>query len=311
MEGLSGQNDWETFESSHRERFKQGQSLLAGDVNAVIDGLAAGGAQVIDVFDQHGSGQPDSIPDLPREMMDRRANPVFMTEAISGEQAAEKGYDALVLVGEHSKTGRRGFASHTVTLGIEVSVNGATITEAELKALQWGKFGVPVIFAAGDDRLQEDLRGLPWIQYVVVKHSTSASTADLIPVDSVHREMREKAKLAVRSLAKAKVVRVKEPATIAVRAVPPANVDLLQNFPGLTYAEHTVTFVAPSFTPEGFLQMIAIIEVAAALGRRDVLAEMLESDPKTTGTMAKLEERYFLRWLDVESGRWPPAQPAR
>src|SRR2546423_416766 len=97
MEGLSGQDDWRTFESRHPDYFKQGQSLLAGDVNAVIEGLVAGGAQVIDVFDQHGSGQPDSIPDLPRELMDRRANPVFMSEAISDEQAAAKGYDGLVL----------------------------------------------------------------------------------------------------------------------------------------------------------------------------------------------------------------------
>jgi hypothetical protein len=99
-----------------------------------------------------------------------------------------------------------------------------------------------------------------------------------------------------------------EPATIAIRAVPPANLDLLRNFPGLKYADHTVTFVAPSFTPEGFLQMIAVIEVAAALGRSELLAEMLEGDPKTKGTMAKLEERYFLRWLDVESGRWKPPE---
>ena len=46
-------------------------------------------------------------------------------------------------VGEHGKTGSGGFAAHTVTLGIEVALNGRAITEVELKALQWGQFGVP------------------------------------------------------------------------------------------------------------------------------------------------------------------------
>src|SRR5258706_13580552 len=123
--------------------------------------------------------------------------------------------------------------------------------------------------------------------------------------------MREKAKFALRPLGNARVVRVEEPARIAIRAVPPASLDLFPNFPGVKYADHTVTFVAPSFTPEGFLQMVAVIEVAAALGRSELLAEMLEADPKTKGTMATLQERYFLRWLDVESGRWKPPEPSR
>ncbi len=306
MEGLSGQDDWRTFQASYPALFKKGQALLAGDVNAVIDGLFAGGAQVVDVFDQHGSGQPDSIPDLPRELLDPRANHVFMSEAISAEQAASKGYDALVEVGEHSKTGRRGFASHTVTVGIEVSLNGMTITEAELKAYQWGTFGVPLIFAAGDDRLKEDLSRLSWIQYVIVKHSTSASTADLRPLDEVHAEMRERAKLAVESIGQAKVVRVAEPVTIAVRAVPPASFDLMKGFPGVAYADNTITFIAPSLTPEGFVQMEAVIEVAAAMGRSQLLDELRQADPKTKDLMRTLEERYYLRWMDYESGRWKP-----
>ncbi len=45
-------------------------------------------------------------------------------------------HDAVVAVGMHAKTGSRGFASHTDTLGIEFLINGQTITESELVRYQ-------------------------------------------------------------------------------------------------------------------------------------------------------------------------------
>ena len=108
----------------------------------------------------------------------------------------------------HAKTGSRGFASHTITLGMDVLLNGKPITESEIVAYSWGRVGVPLIFVSGDDRLQNDLKIMPWIEFVVTKKATSASTVELRPVDSVHAEMREKAARAVRNLAKAKVMKV-------------------------------------------------------------------------------------------------------
>ncbi len=37
MEGLSGQSDWRTFMARFPEFYRQGQELLAGDVNAVVE----------------------------------------------------------------------------------------------------------------------------------------------------------------------------------------------------------------------------------------------------------------------------------
>ena len=52
---------------------------------------------------------------------------------------------------------------------------------------------MPMIFVSGDDRLKHDLEVMPWIEFVVTKKATSASTVELRSVDSVHAEMREKA----------------------------------------------------------------------------------------------------------------------
>ena len=57
MEGLAGQDDPLTFEFGS-ELYSHGQDLLVGDVNAVIDGLYAGGATEVQVVDGHGSENP-------------------------------------------------------------------------------------------------------------------------------------------------------------------------------------------------------------------------------------------------------------
>jgi hypothetical protein len=69
MEGLSGQSDPKTFNFGEKE-YPKGQELLAADVNAVIEGLYAGGATEVWVVDGHGSGNPD--PDVRTDLLDKR-----------------------------------------------------------------------------------------------------------------------------------------------------------------------------------------------------------------------------------------------
>src|ERR1051325_1403147 len=80
MEGLAGQDDWRSFLFSHPEKYPEGQKLLAADINAVVDGLFAGGATQVDVVDAHGSGNPD--PDLRSDLLDPRAKQVFRDKAV-------------------------------------------------------------------------------------------------------------------------------------------------------------------------------------------------------------------------------------
>ena len=181
----------------------------------------------------------------------------------------------------------------------------------ELKAYQWGQFGVPLIFSAGDDKLQEDLKTAPWIEYVVVKRATSASSAELIPLDQVHAEMREKAKRAVQNLARAKVMQMTVPVRITVRAVPPASLEDLAGFPGVHYANQAVTFTAPALTPEGFNQMVAAVNLASSAGQSRRLRQTLEGTPQGRELLRSVGEKYWNRWLDHESGRGKPAETTR
>ena len=310
MEGLAGQDDWRTFLFSHPERYPEGQKMLAADLNAVIDGLFAGGATQVDVVDAHGSGNPD--PDVRRDLLDPRAKQVIRDKPFDPyvDITAPNTYDAIVAVAMHAKTGSHGFASHTITLGMDMLINDTPITESEIVAYSWGRVGVPLVFVSGDDRLQNDLRVMPWLEFVVTKKATSASTVELRPVDEVHAEMREKAARAVRNLSKAKVMTLATPMRAGLHAVPPASLASLKGIPGISYADETVTFTAPDFRA-AYDGVIALVGAARA-SYTQVLQEMVRARPDGQKIMADYSDALFMRWMDYESGRWhPPATVAR
>ena len=310
MEGLAGQDDWRTFLFSHPERYPEGQKMLAADLNAVIDGLFAGGATQVDVVDAHGSGNPD--PDVRRDLLDPRAKQVFRDKPFDPyvDITEPNTYDAIVAVAMHAKTGSHGFASHTITLGMDMLINDKSITESEIVAYSWGRVGVPLIFVSGDDRLQNDLTIMPWLEFVVTKKATSASTVELRPVDAVHAEMRDKAARAVRNLSKAKVLTLATPMRAGLHAVPPASLASLKGIPGISYADETVTFTAPDFRA-AYDGVIALVGAARA-SYSQVLVETVRKHPDGQKIMADYSDALFMRWMDYESGRWhPPAQVAR
>jgi D-amino peptidase len=308
MEGLAGQDDWRTFLFSHPEKYPEGQKMLAADLNAVIDGLFSGGATQVEVVDAHGSGNPE--PDVRRELLDPRAKQVFRDKPFDPyvDITAPNAYDAVVAVAMHAKTGSHGFASHTITLGMDMLINDKSITESEIVGYSWGRVGVPVIMVTGDDRLHDDLKVMPWIEFVVTKTATSASTVQLRPVDAVHAEMREKAARAVRNVSKAKVMTLATPMRAGLHAVPPASLAPLKGIPGINYTDQTVTFTAPDFRA-AYDGVIALVG-AARPAYFQVLRETVAKLPDGVKIMADYSDALFVRWMDYESGRWQPPPPS-
>ena len=309
MEGLSGQSDPRTYFFGTAQ-YPQGQELLVADVNAVIDGLYAGGATEVHVVDGHGSGNPQ--PDVRRDLLDPRAQQVLRDSAFDAyvDLVRPDAYDAVAVVGMHAKTGSRGFASHTYTIGIDIIFNGKSITETELVALSWGRENVPVIFGSGDDRLANDLATMPWIRFVTVKRAIAADSADVRPVAEARAELRAGAEEAMRNLraGKTKVMRITTPITAALRAVPPADISVLDSVPGVNYADQRVTFVAQDLK-QAYRGTVKLIGVATRAYTR-LLSEELRSRPQGEEILTAYGERLERRWFDVESGRWAPAAPA-
>jgi D-amino peptidase len=310
MEGLAGQNDPATFRFNHPEAYRRGQEMLAADLNAVIAGLYDGGATEVHVVDAHGSGNPE--PDVRRDLLDPRAEQVFRDQPFRQyvDLVAPNAYEAVVAVAMHAKTGSRGFASHTYTLGMDLMLAGRSITESELVGYSWGRVGVPVIMVTGDDRLREDLRTMPWLEFVVTKRATAADSAELRPVAAVHAEMRAAAKRAIENRARARAMTVPTPVRAALRVVSPASLELLSGVPGIAYRDNTVEFIAPDFAA-AYDGLVALIGVATR-SYPQVMMEMTRARPGGEAVMLEYADRLFQRWIDVESGRYaPPPSPAR
>jgi D-amino peptidase len=304
MEGLSGEDDWRMFSFGHPEQYAVGRELLTADVNAVVEGLFQGGAGLVHVVDAHGSGNPD--PDLLLDKLDKRASLISRDTPFRQyvDLVEPNVYDAIVCVGMHAKTGSGGFASHTFTLGMDIIMDDKSITETELVGYSWGRVNVPIIFVSGDDKLEKDLKTMPWIEYVTVKKATSASTAELRPVDDVHKEMISKAAKSVKGIAKATSMKLKEPIKAGLRVVPPASVDRLKNFPGIEFQNDRVFFTADNFA-KAYDGVIAMISVATS-GYYSVNNEIIDQLPNGKELQLKMSDARTQRWLDYESGRWRP-----
>lgn len=307
MEGLTGQSDPATFRYAHPDRYAVGRTYLTGDVNAVVGGLFDGGADEVHVVDGHGSGSPE--PDLLLDQLDPRVTLVSRDRPFDAYvDLVEPGvYDAVAVVGMHAKTGSGGFASHTFTLGIDMILNGMAVTETEIVGYSWGRVGVPVIFASGDDRLEADLATpMPWVEFVRVKTATSASSADPRPVDEARSDLTAGARRAVEEFGRARAMRLSAPVRATLHAVPPADLSMLAAVPGIDYADQRVTFEAGDFRA-AYDGLVGLVTVARG-GYASVMAETGRAlaGPEFGATYA---DALFGRWLDFESGRWSVPAP--
>ncbi len=293
MEGLSGQDDIGSFSPSD-PAYAQGQRLLTDDVNAVIEGLIAGGAKEVRVADRHGSS---SHIDILVEQIDSRARMVTESE----QKPDTTIYDGVATVGMHAKSGSGGFAAHTWTAGVEFRINGRPVNETELVALTYGEKGMPVIFVSGDDRLGEELATLPWIEYVAVKDATGMTTARLHPLKEAHERLSLGAKRAVQHLAHAKLAKASTPVQASVTAFPPADLAWLAEMPGIRYQNQTVSFTAPDASAA--YRGMQAIGTAAMTGYGDALYRAMQSHPEGKAMELKAIAEWDAKWLASELER--------
>jgi D-aminopeptidase len=214
-------------------------------------------------------------------------------------------YDAVAVVAMHAKTGDAGFLAHTYNGGCDWIINGKSITETEIIAYSWGRYGTPVIFASGDDILKGQLEYMDWMEYVTVKKSISWIDAELFPLDEVHAEMREKAKKAVENLSSAKYVAFSEPLTAALRTQFPADHSILDGVPGIDYKDNTVTFQAQTYR-EAYDGIEELIQVAGQ-GRLKLMQEYLRQSEYGSKVLKEARTYMFKKLEDMIDGKWDPS----
>ena len=193
------------------------RQVMAGDVNAAVQGALDGGASDIVVSDSHGY-----MCNIKKKDLHHKAH---LKSGMKRELCQFKGFNALFdaafFVGYHSKAGTAdGILSHTwIPAFQDVRVNGLSIGEYGLNGFLAGSMGVPVILLTGDDKTVEQARTvLGDIEYVAVKKSLGYFEGDHLPLSESHARIREAAKRAVQKAKKLRsaAIEVKLPVTFEI-----------------------------------------------------------------------------------------------
>ena len=192
------------------------RGIMAGETNAAVDGAFRAGATEVLVRDSHGDKRnllPADVDPRARLLRGASAGPKNMMEGIDST------FDAVVFIGYHAKAGTPGaILEHTSTGNVvDLSINGISLPEGGYNALTAGLYGVPVVFAAGDRALVEQLRGLLGpIAAVAVKEEIGDASLGLSP-KRAQDEIRAGVEQAIRGRARARVYKLSPPYTMMLK----------------------------------------------------------------------------------------------
>jgi D-amino peptidase len=177
-EGVAGVYTWENRADESEENFERrlrGRRLLAGEVQAAVDGFCSGGAAQVIVNDGHGAGYTIDL-----DLLDDRPLIVHGTQRPFWLPYLDSACQATGLVGAHARAGTpSGNLCHTMSLEVRRYVlNGIEMGEIGLQAAIAGHYGVPFVFLSGDAHACREVEALiPGVVTVPVKLGTSLTSA--------------------------------------------------------------------------------------------------------------------------------------
>lgn len=233
MEGIAGVA---TPAQVHRgtDDYERSRALMAGEVNAAIEGAYAGGATRVTVNDGHG----DNANLRPEELDTRATLLMGQPKLAGGMMAGAQDAHIALLIGYHAAAGTTGAVlDHTVSGGAfaRIRVDGEVWGEADVNAAIAAQFGTPIGLVTGDDKVCRSFAS----RYPLGPHAM-ALTVDVKAslgngvIHSLHPEVaRERIQIA----AEAAVTRVAA-ATADTRPEPPAPRSLRATLRRTAQADH-------------------------------------------------------------------------
>lgn len=198
IEGVSGVVSYDQAEPGKPE-YEFGLRMLKADLTACIDGLLAGGADEIVVYDEHYYGRNIDPSWLPRGVSFIAGKPPYRTDWPGG---IDDSFAGLVLLGFHSKFGTPdGLLHHTYELDIrDLRLNGTSIGEIGMESAIAGDCDVPLLLATGDSAGMAEAEALvPGVRTVTVKESIGQTGGGCLPLPVSTGLIRQAAEETVKS----------------------------------------------------------------------------------------------------------------
>jgi len=252
------------------EYHDHGLVQLAGDVNAVLRGLRAGGIECIDW------------------------------------KFLEEGYDGAILLGFHAMAGTlNGFASHTLIPFLRVRVNGQPVGEAALIGWLCGAYNVPILMITGDEvSVKQAQEFLPSVSVLAVKKAKNREVAHCFPTEEVRRLIEERASVATQRLEWNPVYRAREPVLIEAAFRKPEEADLAAAVPGAKKSSPRVV----TYKSEKYLEAFNFLSLVCTLVESRWFAEVQRELSATQegrrifgGWIRRLDEQ----WMRDSEPFWP------
>ena len=178
MEGITGVCV-ETQTDQGHSTYGRAAEFMRGDLDAVLAGCEDAGASEVVVRDAHDYSTNLDVLDLPANvsLLTGRAGLLGMMEGL------DESFDAVLLVGYHAMAGTAAAVLDHTYCGL---VHQAFAGDLELGELGFNagvaaRFGVPVVFASGDDKLAAEAAAcLPGVTTVTTKQGVARGTARLL-----------------------------------------------------------------------------------------------------------------------------------
>lgn len=189
------------------------RQLLAGEVNAAVQGFFDGGADEVVVWDGHGGSQTLSALTIhPRAKL--------LIGGLGWTMTLERHYAAIAFVGQHPRANvRGGIMAHSYSsLGIQnMLLNGRPVGETETRAALAGAYNTPVIFLSGDNAAVAEFRSIiPDAEAVSVKEGLARYTCITMSAEAARQSIREHARLSVAKIGTVRPYRIDGPVTIEI-----------------------------------------------------------------------------------------------
>ncbi len=268
MEGITGIVDWTQVDSNHAE-YGYYRKMMAGDLNAAIEGALAAGAKEVVVSDAHGGMrnlQPEDVNEA-AYLVRGSPKPNSMMEGIDDGH-----YDAALYVGYHSMNGtERGILAHTISGATvdAVVINGRETGEFGMNAALAGWHGVPSVFLAGDAAAAAEAESfVPTITTAPIKWAVGRYSAKCLHPSKSRALIKERASFALSNIPAVEPYWVNEPVEVKMRWITATMADIVCVLPYMERVDGKTTSCAFDDYPTALRGLRAAISIAGTAERR-------------------------------------------
>lgn len=209
MEGVSGihkrEQVWFWEEGVPQEVADEGQRLLIADINSACAAALKAGVDELIVCDTHHGGGNIIAEQM---LQDPCITYLYKSRGYQDGKlrwmpGLDETVDGFLVPGHHSMAGTPGaFLPHTWTLEwADFRINGQSVGEMGIEACFAGHWGIPVIFAQGDETACREAEGMfPGIVTAAVKSPVDRDTCRGPELSVAHRITAQKLTEAVERL---------------------------------------------------------------------------------------------------------------